>query len=181
VSTERGFTVWITGLSGSGKTTLGEALVAELRASGRRVELLDGDALRATLSKGLGFSKQDRDEHIRRLGFVAELLMRNGVAVVVAAISPYRATRDEMRRRLVDFVEVYTRCSLDELQRRDTKGLYARARSGELPNFTGVSDPYEEPVAPEIVIDTEQRSPDVSLALLLEKLESLSYVAPAHD
>jgi adenylyl-sulfate kinase len=176
VSTERGFTIWITGLSGSGKTTLGEALVAQLRARGRRAELLDGDALRATLSKGLGFSKEDRDEHIRRVGFVAELLTRNGVVVVVAAISPYRATRDEMRQGLVDFVEVYMLCSLDELQRRDPKGLYARARAGELANFTGVSDPYEEPLAPEITLDTEHRSPEESVALVLEKIQALRYI-----
>jgi adenylylsulfate kinase len=176
VSTERGFTVWITGLPGSGKTTLGGALVAQLRARGRRAELLDGDALRLTLSKGLGFSKVDRDEHIRRIGFLAELLARHGVVVVVAAISPYRATRDEMRKRLVDFVEVYARCSLEELERRDPKGLYARARSGEIANFTGISDPYEEPFTPDLTVDTDRQSLEVSVAVVLKELVALSYL-----
>jgi adenylylsulfate kinase len=151
---EPGVTVWLTGLSGAGKSTIATAAAAELRQQGRLVEVLDGDVVRENLSKGLGFGKEDRDTNIRRIGFVAELLTRNGVVVLVAAISPYRALREEVRERIGSFVEVYVRCPLEELVRRDVKGLYRRALAGELRNFTGVSDPYEEPQEPDLLLDT---------------------------
>src|ERR1700757_2070412 len=141
-----GFTLWFTGLSGSGKSTLANLVADELRARGRRVEVLDGDEVRTNLSKGLGFSKEDRDTNIRRIGYVARLLSRNGVVVIAAAISPYREVREEVRRAHESpFVEAFVDCSIDELVRRDAKGLYAKALRGELPNFTGISDPYEPP------------------------------------
>src|SRR5437763_12775584 len=155
VTQARGFTLWLTGLSGAGKSTLATAVGDELRRRGIRVEILDGDEVRQNLSKGLGFSREDRDTNIRRIGYVAKLLTRNGVVVITAAISPYRAVRDEVRREIGAFVEVYVKASLDECVRRDTKGLYARALAGEIAKFTGVSDPYEEPLAAELVIDTE--------------------------
>ncbi len=176
----RGFTVWLTGLSGAGKSTIAQALAPLLRERGLRVEVLDGDAVREHLSKGLGFSKEDRDTNIRRIGFVAHLLARNGVAVITAAISPYRATRDEVRALIGDFVEVYVRCSLEEAARRDVKGLYARALRGEIPNFTGVSDPYEEPLNPEVVVDTERETVQESVARILRVLEERGYV-PMHE
>jgi adenylylsulfate kinase len=163
-----GLTVWLTGLSGAGKTTIASRLAGELRGQGRRVEVLDGDVIRENLSKGLGFSKADRDTNIRRIGFVAELLTRNGVVVVVAAISPYRAVRDEVRRGVGRFLEVYVRCPLDELVRRDVKGLYRRALAGEIPQFTGVSDPYEEPAAPEVLVDTAVETVDESVRKVLD-------------
>src|SRR5207248_11119382 len=135
----KGFILWFTGLSGAGKSTLSERLVKEFRARGYRVELLDGDEVRTNLSKGLGFSKEDRDINIRRIGYVAGLLARNGAAVLTAAISPYREVRDEVRSKTSGFVEVYVKCSLDELVRRDVKGLYEKAIKGEIANFTGVS------------------------------------------
>lgn len=171
-----GVTVWITGLPASGKTTIGEQIVRSLLARGCRAELLDGDVLRTTLSGGLGFSKQDRDEHVRRIGFVADLLARNGVVAVVAAISPYRSTRDEMRQKLGRFVEVHLRCSLEELERRDPKGLYARARAGQIKNFTGISDPYEVPLSPELTVDTEQETPAAAVDRVVAVLESLGYL-----
>ena len=173
---ERGFVVWLTGLSGAGKTTISERLVPVLRDRGLNVEVLDGDVVRRNLSKGLGFSKEDRDTNIRRIGFVAHLLQRNGVAVVVAAISPYREVRDEVRAQVSDFVEVYVRCSLPELTRRDVKGLYEKALRGEIPNFTGVSDPYEEPERPEVLIDTERESPEESVGRILATLEQRGYL-----
>jgi adenylylsulfate kinase len=172
----RGFTVWLTGLSGAGKTTIADRLEAALRERGRKVEVLDGDVVRTNLSKGLGFSREDRDTNIRRIGFVAKLLSRNGVAVITAAISPYREIRAEVRREIGDFVEVFVRCSMDELVRRDVKGLYARALRGEVPNFTGVSDPYEEPLEPEVVVDTEHETVDESVAKILTVLERRAYV-----
>ena len=174
----RGFTLWLTGLSGAGKSTIAEAIAPVLRGRGLRVEVLDGDVVRTNLSKGLGFSKEDRDTNIRRIGFVAELLARNGVAVIVAAISPYRAVREEVRVQIGDFVEVYVRCSLEELTRRDVKGLYAKALRGELPNFTGVSDPYEEPPAPEVTVDSEREAVDESVARILAALEQRGYLPP---
>src|SRR5262245_48762225 len=145
----KGFTVWLTGMSGAGKSTISQLLEQRLRAAGARVELLDGDVVRTHLSKGLGFSKEDRDENIRRIGFVCELLARNGVIVIAAAISPYRAVREEVRARIPDFVEVYVECPLAVLVDRDVKGLYKKALAGEIRHFTGVSDPYEPPVAAE--------------------------------
>jgi len=173
---ERGVVVWLTGLSGAGKTTISERLAPVLRDRGLKVEVLDGDVVRQNLSKGLGFSKEDRDTNIRRIGFVAHLLQRNGVAVVVAAISPYREVRDEVRAQVGDFVEVYVRCSLPELTRRDVKGLYEKALRGEIPNFTGVSDPYEEPERPEVLIDTERESPEESVGRILATLEQRGYL-----
>lgn len=160
----RGFTLWFTGLSGAGKSTLSRLIEERLRAHGARVELLDGDVVRENLSKGLGFSKADRDENIRRIGFVCELLSRNGVIAIAAAISPYRAVREEIRSRIPNFVEVYVECSLDVLAQRDVKGLYKKAMAGEIPHFTGVSDPYEPPLNPEAVVNSEREDPQESAA-----------------
>jgi adenylyl-sulfate kinase len=175
---ERGVTIWFTGLSGAGKSTIADKVEAYLRAAGRKVEVLDGDVVRTNLSKGLGFSKEDRDTNIRRIGFVGKLLARNGVAVLVAAISPYRDVRDEVRRDIGDFVEVYVHCPLEELVRRDAKGLYAKALRGEIQNFTGVSDPYEEPLHPEVVVHTDRETAEESAGKVIAKLEELGYVAP---
>ncbi|MGO9874158.1 MAG: adenylyl-sulfate kinase [Acidimicrobiia bacterium] len=168
---ESGCCVWFTGLSGAGKSTIAEMLVGELRSRKRRVELLDGDEVRDHLSKGLGFSKVDRDTNILRIGFVASLLARNGVVAVTAAISPYRAVRDEVRGWIDNFVEVHVATSLADCEARDVKGLYAKARAGEIPEFTGVSDPYEPPVEPELRIETAGRSPAESAAEVLAWLE----------
>ena len=165
---EQGLTIWFTGLSGAGKSTIATALAEELRSQGRRVEILDGDVVRENLSKGLGFSKEDRDINIRRIGFVAELLTRNGVVVLVAAISPYRAVRDEVRAMVGRFLEVHVDCTLDELTRRDVKGLYAKAIAGEIANFTGVSDPYEAPLDPEVRVDSSVETLEESLAKVLD-------------
>jgi sulfate adenylyltransferase/3'-phosphoadenosine 5'-phosphosulfate synthase len=171
-----GFVVWLTGLSGAGKSTIAGRLSEQLAARGRTPELLDGDEVRTNLSKGLGFSKEDRDTNIRRIGYVARLLARNGAAVITAAISPYREVRDEVRAQTPGFVEVYVRCSLDELVRRDVKGLYRKALAGELPNFTGVSDPYEPPLRPEVVVDSEQETVEESVERVLEALVRLGHV-----
>ena len=176
---ERGFTVWFTGLSGAGKTTIAERLYQVLRERELKAEILDGDVVRTNLSKGLGFSKEDRDTNIRRIGFVCKLLTRNGVVAIASAISPYRSVRDEVRADIGDFVEVYTKCPLDVLQERDVKGLYAKAIKGEIANFTGVSDPYEEPLNPEVVLETDKETEDESLAKLVAKLEELGYLTPA--
>ena len=168
---EQGFVVWFTGLSGAGKSTLAERLAPELRSRGLPVEILDGDEVRTNLSKGLGFSKQDRDTNILRIGYVAKLLARNGVAVIAAAISPYAEIRDQVRASVDRFVEVHVDCPLDELVRRDPKGLYKKALAGEIENFTGVSDPYEPPERPEIRVDTEQQDVETSLAAILVHLE----------
>src|ERR1700681_4929132 len=149
-----GCCLWFTGLSGAGKSTIANLVVDELRVRGRKVELLDGDEVREHLSKGLGFSKADRDENIRRIGWVASVLARNCVVSVTAAISPYRAVRDEVRGWVSHFVEIHVATSLEECETRDVKGLYARARAGEIPEFTGVSDPYEAPLSPEIMLAT---------------------------
>jgi 3'-phosphoadenosine 5'-phosphosulfate synthase len=167
----KGFLVWFTGLSGAGKSTLAELLRAELALRGRRAEVLDGDEVRTHLSKGLGFSKEDRDTNIRRIGYVARVLARNGGIAITAAISPYREVRDEIRSQTESFVEVYVRCSIDELTRRDVKGLYQKALAGEIANFTGVSDPYEPPLDPEVVVDSETETPAQSLARILVALE----------
>jgi len=155
-----GFTLWFTGLSGAGKSTLSQAVADELTRRGRNVERLDGDQVRQRLSRGLGFTKHDRDENIRRIGFVCELLSRNGVIVIVSAISPYRSARDEVRRQIPQFVEVYMECPLDVLIARDVKGLYKKALAGEIAHFTGVSDPYEPPLTPEVTIHSDRESPD---------------------
>jgi bifunctional enzyme CysN/CysC len=168
----RGMTVWLTGLSSAGKSTLGQALYDRLWAMGHKVEFLDGDTVRRNLCKGLGFSKEDRDENIRRIGFVAELLTRNGVVVLVSAISPYRSIREEVRRRIGDFVEVYVNAPLSVCERRDVKGLYKKARSGELAGFTGIDDPYEPPENPEVECRTDLETPHESAERVLRYLES---------
>src|SRR5215213_9979330 len=171
----RGFVLWLTGLSGAGKTTLAGRLVPELRARGLRVEVLDGDEVRTNLSKGLGFSKEDRDTNVRRIGYVARLLARNGVAAVTAAISPYREVREEVRRAVAadgaEFVEVYVECPLDVLAERDVKGLYKKALAGEIKGFTGVSDPYEEPRAPDVIVRTHEESIEASAERIIFELE----------
>jgi len=173
---DAGLTIWFTGLSGAGKSTLANALEAELRASGRCVEVLDGDVVRENLSKGLGFSKEDCDINIRRIGFVAHLLTRNGVTVLVSAISPYREVRDEVRAMIGRFIEVHVDCDMDELVRRDVKGLYKKALAGEIANFTGVSDPYEAPTNPEITVDSGTESVEESLRKILGYLESKGWI-----
>ncbi len=166
-----GCCLWFTGLSGAGKSTVANIVVEELRTRGRKVELLDGDEVREHLSKGLGFSKEDRDINIRRIGWVASVLSRNGVISVTAAISPYRELRDEVRGWFDHFVEIHVATSLEDCETRDVKGLYARARSGEIPEFTGVSDPYEAPVHPEITLETAGRTPEESAGEILRWLE----------
>jgi len=167
-----GLTIWFTGLSGAGKSTIGQRVAIELRERGHRVEVLDGDEVRQTLSAGLGFTKEDRDINIRRIGFVAELLTRNGVVAITAAISPYKDTRAEVRQRIGRFVEVYVSCSIDVLSERDVKGLYKRALAGEIAHFTGVSDPYEAPDEPDVIVDSGTQSIEESVALVLEAIEA---------
>lgn len=172
----KGFTVWFTGLSGSGKTTIAHILVNRLKEIGKKIEVLDGDVVRTNLSKGLGFSKEDRDTNIKRIGFVAHLLSRNGVVVIAAAISPYKEIRDFNRELIEDFVEVYTKCDLDTLVERDVKGLYKKAIAGEIKGFTGVDDPYEAPENPEVVVETNQGTPEEAAERILKKLEELGYI-----
>jgi adenylylsulfate kinase len=167
----RGLTVWFTGLSGSGKTTLCRAVYERLAARGCRLELLDGDTVRKHLSKGLGFSREDRDENIRRIGFVAGLLTRNGVIALAAAISPYRAVRDEVRASIGDFVEVYVNAPLEVCEGRDPKGLYRKARAGQLPAFTGIDDPYEPPVKPEVECRTDRETLEECIAKVLGAID----------
>jgi adenylylsulfate kinase len=174
--TSKGFTLWFTGLSGAGKSTLANAVEVILRKRNCRVEVLDGDIVRTNLSQGLGFSKEDRDKNIRRIGFVASLLSRNGVVAITAAISPYRGVRDEVRKITENFVEVYVKASLKVCEDRDVKGLYGKARAGLIKNFTGIDDPYEEPVNPEIVCDTEQETIEESAAKVITELERLNYL-----
>jgi adenylylsulfate kinase len=176
---EQGFCLWFTGLSGSGKTTITTQLVKELRQRGSKLEVLDGDVVRENLSKGLGFSKEDRDTNIRRIAFVANLLSRNGVPVITAAISPYREIRDEARQ-LMDsrFIEIYAKAPLEVCEERDVKGLYAKARAGEIKEFTGVSDPYEEPKDPELVIETDKLTPEQSAEQILIYLEERELIPP---
>lgn len=175
MSKHKGFTLWFTGLSGSGKSTLTERLESEFRARGYKVERLDGDIVRTNLSEGLSFSKEDRDINVRRIGFVCDLLSRNGVIAISAAISPYEKVRQECRALVEShgtaFVEVYTKCSLEELVRRDVKGLYKKALAGEIQHFTGVSDPYEEPQNPDVLIESDTESVDVAYARILRYLE----------
>ena len=175
--THQGFTLWFTGLSGSGKSTISGIIEKRLRSAGAKVEVLDGDVVRENLSKGLGFSKEDRDTNIRRIGFVCELLSRNGVIAIVAAISPYRAVRDEVRGRIRNFVEIYVECPLEVVSERDVKGLYKRAVAGEIPEFTGVSDPYEPPLKPEVVVHSARETPEESAAKVWAKLEGLGLIS----
>jgi len=175
----QGFTVWLTGLSGAGKTTIALALEHELRRRGLPVERLDGDIVRESLTRDLGFSREDRDKNVERVGFVAKLLARNGVGVIAAFISPYRAARNKLRAEIVNFIEVYVAASLETCIARDVKGLYLRAMSGEIPHFTGVSDPYEPPETPELVIHTDQESVDNSVAQILRYLEIRNLIPDA--
>src|SRR5947208_15767317 len=175
----KGFTLWFTGLSGAGKSTIAELVGAELEKNEHKVEYLDGDTVRTNLSKGLGFSKEDRDTNIERIGWVASRLTRQGAAVIAAAISPYEETRQKARAMVEEwgtFVEVHVAASVDECARRDVKGLYQKAFAGEIKGFTGVDDPYEAPVAPEVVVDTEALQPEESAQLVLAKLEELGLV-----
>ena len=175
----KGFTLWFTGMSGAGKSTLSAPIVERLRALGKKVELLDGDVVRTNLSKGLGYTKEDRDINVRRIGFVANLLSRNGVVAVTAAISPYRAIRDEIRALVTSdgggFVEVHVHCPLEVLAERDVKGLYKEALAGKIENFTGVSDPYEPPLKPEVVVDSSKETVDQSIDKIIATLRELDY------
>jgi adenylylsulfate kinase len=174
---DKGLTLWFTGLSGSGKSTLAQYLTPKLIELGKKVEILDGDEVRENLSKGLGFSKEDRDTNIRRIGFVANLLARNGVVAITAAISPYREIRNEIRTRAqAPFVEVYVRCPIDVLEERDTKGLYKKARAGIIKNFTGISDPYEEPESPEVTVDSSSETIEQSAEKILVYLRKRGLV-----
>ncbi len=173
---EKGVIVWFTGLSGAGKSTIAENLADVLKERGRKVEIMDGDVVRTNLSKGLGFSKEDRDINIRRIGFVCDLLARNGVIAIGAAISPYREIREEIRASTENFLEVYVECSIEELTRRDVKGLYEKALKGEIKNFTGVSDPYEAPERPEVVVETDKESEDESVNRIVATLEVMGYI-----
>lgn len=177
----KGFTIWFTGLSGAGKTTLAREVEKRLRARGMKVEVLDGDVVRQNLSKGLGFSKEDRDTNIRRIGFVCKLLTRNNVVAIAAAISPYRDIRDEVRREIGNFVEVYVECPLEVLVERDVKGLYKKALAGEITNFTGVNDPYEPPLNPEVVVHSDRETIEESVEKIMRKLKELDYLPPAPE
>jgi adenylyl-sulfate kinase len=177
----KGFTLWFTGLSGSGKSTLAVACETELRRRGMKVEVLDGDVVRTNLSKGLGFSKEDRDINIRRIGFVCALLTRNDVVAIAAAISPYKAIRDENRKLVGRFIEIYCHCPIEVLMQRDVKGLYKKAMAGEIKGFTGVDDPYEAPESPEIWIDSAKETPAESLGKIMRTLELMGFIPPDPD
>ena len=179
---DRGFTLWFTGLSGAGKTTISEIVEKELRDRVGNVEVLDGDIVRTNLSKGLGFSREDRDTNILRIGFVANLLTRNGVAVIVSAISPYKEARDQVRRDIGDdFIEVFVDCPVEVCAERDVKGLYKKAYAGEIKEFTGVSDPYESPAAPELTLRTNEEDAGESAKRVIAKLEELGYLDPVEE
>jgi adenylyl-sulfate kinase len=175
--THQGCTLWFTGLSGAGKSTIAGIIEKRLREAGAKVEVLDGDLVRENLSKGLGFSKEDRDTNIRRIGFVCELLARNGVIAIVAAISPYRAVRDELRSRIRNFVEIYVECPLEVVAVRDVKGLYKKAKAGEIGQFTGISDPYEAPENPEIVLHSDCEDPEQSADKVWTRLKDLGLIS----
>ncbi|MBD2666872.1 adenylyl-sulfate kinase [Richelia sinica FACHB-800] len=175
---QRGVTIWLTGLSGAGKTTISRAIEQELKTHGYKVEVLDGDVVRQYLTKGLGFSKEDRDENIRRIGFVARLLTRNDVIVLVSAISPYRNIRQEVREFIGNFVEVYVNAPLAVCEQRDVKGLYQKARSGAIKNFTGIDDPYEIPLNPDVECTTDIEDVNDSTNKVLKKLQELGYITP---
>src|SRR5437870_7951287 len=172
----QGFTIWFTGLSGSGKSTLSEVIEHRLKARGRNVEVLDGDIVRTHLSKGLGFSREDRDTNIKRIAFVASLLTRNGVVCISAAIAPYHEARDWARKEIGNFVEVYVKCPIEVCRQRDVKGLYKLVDEGKIKNFTGVDDPYEEPVHPELIIETDKETVEESVTRIFAKLTELGYL-----
>ena len=172
-----GVAIWLTGLPRAGKTTLAKGLEAELKQQGHKVEVLDGDEVRERLTKGLGYSKEDRDENIRRISFVARLLVRNGVVTIVSTISPYRDVRDEARRDIGSFTEVYVKCPVEACIKRDFKGLYEKALRGEIGNFTGVSDPYEPPLSPEVVVETDRESVEISLNKILTTMAALGHLS----
>lgn len=174
---QKGFTLWFTGLSGSGKSTIAERVAFKLERRGLALELLDGDVVRTNLSKGLGFSREDRDANIKRVGFVCQLLSRHGIIAIASVISPYREARDYNRQKIRDFVEVYTRCPVEVCAERDLKGLYQKAKAGEIKGFTGVDDPYEPPLNPEVVCHTDQESVDESVEKVLQKLKELGYLS----
>lgn len=178
---QSGFVLWLTGLSGAGKSTIAQLIGEELRGRGHKVELLDGDDVRTHLSKGLGFSREDRDTNVKRIAYVAQLLARNGVIAITAAISPYREAREWARRTSERFVEVYVKCPLSVCAERDVKGLYEKAFNGTLANFTGVSDPYEEPDHPDIVTDTSQQTVRESVDHILQQLERGGYLAASSE
>jgi len=173
---QRGVTIWLTGLSGAGKTTITQALEQKLLAEGYDIEVLDGDVVRTNLTKGLGFSKADRDENIRRIGFVAHLLTRHGVIVLVSAISPYREIREEVKQKIGNFVEVFVNAPLNVCEERDVKGLYQQARKGEIKGFTGIDDPYEAPLNPEVECRTDLEELEESMAKVWDKLVEMSYI-----
>lgn len=173
-----GFTIWFTGLSGAGKSTLSEIIEQRLQARGRNVEILDGDVVRTHLSKGLGFSKEDRDTNIKRIAFVCGLLTRNGVVCISAAIAPYREAREWARQEIGNFVEVYVKCPVEVCRQRDVKGLYKLVDEGKIKNFTGVDDPYEEPEHPELIIETDKETIEESVGRIFAKLEELGYLEP---
>lgn len=178
---QKGFTIWFTGLPCSGKSTLAQLLQPELERRGHTVDILDGDVVRTHLTRGLGFSREDRDENIRRIGFVCMLISRHGGIAIAAAISPYRNIRDEVRATIENFVEVYVDAPLEECIRRDVKGMYTKAMAGELPDFTGVSAPYEPPHKPEVTLHTEKESAQQSAGRILGKLEQLGLIEPAQE
>ena len=174
----KGFTLWFTGLSGAGKSTLSEAIEHRLKASGQKVEVLDGDVVRTHLSKGLGFSREDRDTNIKRIAFVCGLLTRNDVICISAAISPYRETRQWARDHIGDFVEVYVKCPIEVCRQRDVKGLYKLVDEGKIKGFTGVDDPYEEPEHPELIVETDRETVEESVGRIFARLEDLGYLEP---
>jgi len=174
---QKGFTAWFTGLPCSGKTTIADKVAEILRERGHRVERLDGDIVRKELTSDLGFSKEDRDENIKRVTFVAKLLTRNGVAVLATFVSPYRERREKTRKEIGDLVEIYTRCPVEVCMQRDIKGMYVKALAGEIKDFTGVDDPYEEPENPELIVDTDKEAIEESVQKVLAKLEELGYIS----
>ena len=176
---QKGFTLWMTGLSGAGKTTIAKIVEAELKSRGLKIERLDGDVVRQSLTRDLGFSKEDREKNIERVTFVAKLLSRNGVGVIASFVSPYRAVRDRVRSETTNFIEVFVNAPLEVCAERDVKGLYAKAFAGEIPNFTGVSDPYEPPLNPEIVLNTHEETPEESAQKLISYLEQHGYIPVA--
>src|SRR2546427_8338592 len=176
--TQQGLTIWFTGLSGAGKSTLSEAIEERLKARGRSVEILDGDSGRPHLTKGLGFSREDRDTNIKRIAFVCGLLTRNGVICISAAIAPYREARQWARQEIGNFVEVYVKCPIEVCRQRDVKGLYKLVDEGKIKGFTGVDDPYEEPEHPELVVETSKESIEESVGRIFAKLEELGYLEP---